>query len=105
MELIRLLYEWEFGDGFNTNISLPHYMTCSLGLIHRWLDAIDSTSDHTIMDIDNCRFKRQVKPGDQLHLTFDVTRIKGQIVKGKGIATVNNELVCEAEIMVAFSLI
>ncbi|MFD0619120.1 3-hydroxyacyl-ACP dehydratase FabZ [Paenibacillus sp. GCM10027629] len=55
--------------------------------------------------IDNCRFKRQVKPGDKLNLVFDVTRIKGQIVKGKGVATVNNELVCEAEIMFAFSSI
>lgn len=26
--------------------------------------------------IDNCRFKRQVKPGDQLLLVFDVTRTK-----------------------------
>ncbi|WP_339286992.1 3-hydroxyacyl-ACP dehydratase FabZ [Paenibacillus sp. FSL E2-0201] len=55
--------------------------------------------------IDNCRFKRQVKPGDQLLLVFDVIRIKGQIVKGKGVATVNNELVCECEIMFAFSSI
>ncbi|MEK4347530.1 3-hydroxyacyl-ACP dehydratase FabZ [Paenibacillus sp. FSL P4-0184] len=55
--------------------------------------------------IDNCRFKRQVKPGDQLLLVFDVIRIKGQIVKGKGVATVNNELVCESEIMFAFSSI
>ncbi|SDX04839.1 3-hydroxyacyl-ACP dehydratase FabZ [Paenibacillus sp. CF384] len=55
--------------------------------------------------IDNCRFGQQVKPGDQLLLTFDVTRIKGQIVKGKGVAMVNNEMVCEAEIMFAFSSI
>lgn len=53
--------------------------------------------------IDQCRFKRQVKPGDQLHLAFDVTRAKGPIVKGQGVATVNGELVCEAEIMFAFS--
>lgn len=53
--------------------------------------------------IDTCRFKRQVKPGDQLLLVFDITRTKGQFVKGKGVASVNNELVCEAEIMVAFS--
>ncbi|MOA21827.1 3-hydroxyacyl-[acyl-carrier-protein] dehydratase FabZ [compost metagenome] len=55
--------------------------------------------------IDGCLFKRQVKPGDQLLLVFDVIRIKGQIVKGKGVATVNNELVCESEIMFAFSSI
>lgn len=52
--------------------------------------------------IDHCRFKKQVKPGDQLHLEFEVIRTKGQIVKGIGIAKVNNELVCEAEIMFAF---
>ncbi|HFL3236665.1 TPA: 3-hydroxyacyl-ACP dehydratase FabZ [Clostridioides difficile] len=52
--------------------------------------------------IDHCRFKKQVKPGDQLHLEFEVIRTKGQIVKGMGIAKVNNELVCEAEIMFAF---
>jgi len=66
------------------------------------------SNDHKIgllTGIDHCRFKRQVKPGDQLLLAFDVSRIKGQIVKGKGVATVNNELVCEVEIMFAFSSI
>ncbi|WP_341278154.1 3-hydroxyacyl-ACP dehydratase FabZ [Paenibacillus sp. FSL H8-0537] len=65
----------------------------------------ESSKIGLLTGIDNCRFKRQVKPGDQLILTFEVTRIKGQIVKGKGVATVNNELVCEAEIMFAFSSI
>ncbi|GLX71140.1 3-hydroxyacyl-ACP dehydratase FabZ [Paenibacillus glycanilyticus] len=53
--------------------------------------------------IDNCRFQKQVKPGDQLYLAFEVTRVKGQIVKGKGVAIVDDELVCEAEIMFAFN--
>ncbi|QUL53142.1 3-hydroxyacyl-ACP dehydratase FabZ [Paenibacillus tritici] len=52
--------------------------------------------------IDNCRFKRQVKPGDQLRLEFEVTRVKEMIVKGTGTATVDGERVCEAEIMFAF---
>lgn len=51
-----------------------------------------------LVGIDNARFKRQVTPGDQLLLEFEVNRMKGEIVKGKGIATVNSELVCEAEI-------
>ena len=51
--------------------------------------------------IDNCRFKRQVVPGDQLHLEVEMTRVKGKIGKGKGIATVDGELVCETEIMFA----
>ena len=51
--------------------------------------------------IDNCRFKRQVIPGDQLRLEVEMTRVKGKIGKGKGIATVDGELVCETEIMFA----
>lgn len=52
--------------------------------------------------IDKCRFKKQVKPGDQLRLEIEITRIKGPIGKCKGIATVDGELVCEAEITFAF---
>ncbi|WP_163102842.1 3-hydroxyacyl-ACP dehydratase FabZ [Peribacillus alkalitolerans] len=52
--------------------------------------------------IDHCRFKRQVKPGDQLILEVEITRLKGPIGKGKGIAKVDGELVCEAELIFAF---
>ncbi|WP_458411708.1 3-hydroxyacyl-ACP dehydratase FabZ [Schinkia sp. CFF1] len=51
--------------------------------------------------IDNCRFKRQVVPGDQLRLEVEMTRVKGKIGKGKAVATVEGELVCETEIMFA----
>jgi 3-hydroxyacyl-[acyl-carrier-protein] dehydratase len=49
--------------------------------------------------IDNCRFKRQVVPGDQLRLEVEMTRVRGTFGKGKAVATVDGELVCEAEIM------
>lgn len=51
--------------------------------------------------IDKCRFKREVKPGDQLRLEVEITRLKGPIGKGKAIATVDGELACETEIMFA----
>lgn len=51
--------------------------------------------------IDKCRFKKQVKPGDQLRLEVEITRVKGPIGKGKGIATVDGDVVCETEIMFA----
>ncbi|GGA64517.1 3-hydroxyacyl-ACP dehydratase FabZ [Ornithinibacillus halotolerans] len=51
--------------------------------------------------IDKCRFKRQVKPGDQLKLEVEIIRVKGPVGKGKGIATVDGELACEAEITFA----
>lgn len=51
--------------------------------------------------VDKCRFKKQVKPGDQLKLEVEILRVKGPIGKGKGIATVDGEIACEAEIMFA----
>ena len=51
--------------------------------------------------IDNCRFKRQVKPGDQLKLEVELTKLRGAMGKGHGIATVDGELVCEADILFA----
>ncbi|WLR50682.1 3-hydroxyacyl-ACP dehydratase FabZ [Bacillus tianshenii] len=51
--------------------------------------------------IDKCRFKRQVKPGDQLRLEVEITRSKATIGKGKGVATVDGEVVCETEITFA----
>ncbi|MGG4166076.1 3-hydroxyacyl-ACP dehydratase FabZ [Rossellomorea vietnamensis] len=51
--------------------------------------------------IDKCRFKRQVKPGDQLRLEVEMIRFKGPIGKGKGIATVDGEVACELEMMFA----
>ncbi|GAE92482.1 (3R)-hydroxymyristoyl-[acyl carrier protein] dehydratase [Gracilibacillus boraciitolerans JCM 21714] len=51
--------------------------------------------------IDKCRFKRQVIPGDTLHLEVEIIRIKGPIGKGKAVAKVDGELACEAEITFA----
>lgn len=51
--------------------------------------------------VDKCRFKRQVRPGDQLKLEVEIIRMRGSIGKGKGIATVDGEVACEAEILFA----
>lgn len=51
--------------------------------------------------LDKCRFKRQVKPGDQLQLEVEITRLKGPVGKGKGVATVDDEVACEADITFA----
>lgn len=51
--------------------------------------------------IDNCRFKKQVVPGDQLRLEVEMTRVRGSIGKGKGIATVDGKVACEVEITFA----
>lgn len=51
--------------------------------------------------IDNFRFKGQVKPGDQLYLEVEMTRLRGSIGKGQATAKVNGELVASGELMFA----
>ena len=51
--------------------------------------------------IDNCRLKKQVTPGDQLRLEVEILKVRGPMGKGKGVATVDGEVVCETEIMFA----
>lgn len=51
--------------------------------------------------IDKCRFKRQVVPGDQLHLEVTMTRTRGKIAKATAVATVEGEVACEAEVTFA----
>ncbi|MED3661402.1 3-hydroxyacyl-ACP dehydratase FabZ [Ureibacillus sp. FSL K6-8385] len=51
--------------------------------------------------IDNARFKRQVVPGDQLKLEVEFVKLRGTMGKGHGVATVDGELVAEADILFA----
>jgi len=51
--------------------------------------------------IDNCRFRRPVVPGDQLVLEVELVARRSTVAKMHGRATVNGELVCEADLMSA----
>lgn len=51
--------------------------------------------------IDNLRIRGQVKPGDTLRLEMELTRVKGRIGKGRGVATVDGKVVVEGELMFA----
>lgn len=53
--------------------------------------------------IDGVRFRRQVVPGDVLRMEVEISRLKGQVGRGKGRATVDGQRVCEAELMFAFA--
>tara|TARA_B100000989_G_scaffold170333_1_gene127621 strand:+ start:64172 stop:64630 length:459 start_codon:yes stop_codon:yes gene_type:complete len=47
----------------------------------------------------NIRFKRIVKPGDQLRLDIEVLKVRGELIKVQGIASVDDEMACSAEIV------
>lgn len=51
--------------------------------------------------IDNCRFRRPVVPGDVLLLEAELTRARARVGKGRGRATVEGQLVAEAEMLFA----
>lgn len=51
--------------------------------------------------IDEFRFKGQVKPGDQLILEVELTRLRGSVGKGRGTAKVDGKVVAEGNIMFA----
>lgn len=51
--------------------------------------------------LEKFRFRSQVKPGDVLTLEVEITRVKGAIGKGHGIARVGEKVVAEGDIVFA----
>ncbi|CAL1329169.1 3-hydroxyacyl-[acyl-carrier-protein] dehydratase FabZ [Candidatus Providencia siddallii] len=51
--------------------------------------------------IDNARFKRPVLPGDQMILEVEFIKERRGVARFKGIAKVDGEIACEAEMMCA----
>lgn len=51
--------------------------------------------------IDKFRFRQQVRPGDQLELSVEITQQKGPIGKGRACAKVSDKVVAQGELMFA----
>jgi UDP-3-O-[3-hydroxymyristoyl] N-acetylglucosamine deacetylase/3-hydroxyacyl-[acyl-carrier-protein] dehydratase len=49
------------------------------------------------MSLDNVKFRRPVKPGDQIRFELDVVQLRGTVCKMRGIGKVDGETVVEAE--------
>ncbi len=47
--------------------------------------------------LDNVKFRRPVKPGDQLRIEVDMVQRRGRMCKIHGVARVDGEIVCEAD--------
>jgi UDP-3-O-[3-hydroxymyristoyl] N-acetylglucosamine deacetylase / 3-hydroxyacyl-[acyl-carrier-protein] dehydratase len=47
--------------------------------------------------VNNVKWRRPVKPGDQLRFEVDLMQVRGSMAKMSGIARVDGEVVCEAE--------
>ncbi len=53
--------------------------------------------------VDKARFRRVVRPGDQLIYQLEMVKQKGKIIKMAGQAFVDDQLVTEAELMASFA--
>jgi UDP-3-O-[3-hydroxymyristoyl] N-acetylglucosamine deacetylase/3-hydroxyacyl-[acyl-carrier-protein] dehydratase len=47
--------------------------------------------------LNNVKWRRPVKPGDQLRLELEIVQVRGMMAKMAGVARVDGEIVCEAE--------
>ncbi|MBE9542864.1 MAG: 3-hydroxyacyl-ACP dehydratase FabZ [Proteobacteria bacterium] len=54
------------------------------------------------MGMDKVRFRKPVVPGDQLIIESKILRMRTKVAKMAGTATVDNQLVAEAELMASF---
>jgi 3-hydroxyacyl-[acyl-carrier-protein] dehydratase len=52
-----------------------------------------------LMAIDAAKFRRPTVPGDRLELEVEVLRFKGSILKTRGVARVDGEVVAEGEFL------
>lgn len=50
-----------------------------------------------IMSLDNVKFRKPVRPGDQLRFEVDMVQVRGPVCRVRGVAKVDGEVVCEAE--------
>jgi 3-hydroxymyristoyl/3-hydroxydecanoyl-(acyl carrier protein) dehydratase len=49
------------------------------------------------MSLDNVKWRRPVKPGDQLRFELELTQVRGTVCKMRGLAKVDGEVVAEAD--------
>ena len=49
------------------------------------------------MSLDNVKFRRPVKPGDQLRFELEVVQLRGTVCKMRGVGLVDGNVVAEAE--------
>ncbi len=59
----------------------------------------DEKTVYYFAGIDGARFKRPVEPGDQLIMDVTLERLKAGVFKFKGVARVDENMACEAELM------
>jgi UDP-3-O-[3-hydroxymyristoyl] N-acetylglucosamine deacetylase/3-hydroxyacyl-[acyl-carrier-protein] dehydratase len=63
------------------------------------MGSVDNPEEKVVyfMSLDNVKFRRPVKPGDQIRFELDLTQVRGSVCKMRGLAKVDGEVVAEAD--------
>jgi UDP-3-O-[3-hydroxymyristoyl] N-acetylglucosamine deacetylase/3-hydroxyacyl-[acyl-carrier-protein] dehydratase len=64
------------------------------------MGAIDDPESRVvyIMSLDNVKFRRPVRPGDQLRCEVTMVQVRGTVCRVRCVATVDGEVACEADV-------
>ena len=63
------------------------------------MGVIDDPEDKVVyfMSLDNIKFRKPVRPGDQLRFEVELVQVRGNVCRIAGVAKVDGAVVCEAE--------
>ena len=96
--------DWWFPGHFPQRPVMPGVLTieaiAQAGAVAVLADEANRGKVPFFAGIDDCRFKRVVEPGDVLTLECEFVRVRGPIAKGRGRASVGDELAAEAMLTV-----
>jgi len=65
------------------------------------MDQLGDADDKVVyfLSLDNVKFRKPVRPGDQLRHEVEVVQVRGRTCRIRGIAYVEGQVVCEADMM------
>ena len=65
------------------------------------MDELDTPGEKVVyfLSLDNVKFRRPVIPGDQLRAEVEMVQLRGRTCRLRGVAYVEGQVVCEAEMM------
>ena len=77
---------------------MPHMLIVeALAQLSAFVHTSDSEGLGFLSSLDGVEFQAKAYPGDKLELYYELTRNRRGFVLGKGIATVNNQLIVTIE--------
>ena len=75
----------------------PEQMASLSGML--LMDQLSANKVVYFMALDRVKFRKPVRPGDQLHLDVRVLQIRGNTCRMEGLAKVDGKVVAEGEMM------